>query len=536
MNLWKLNCVKTSVGIAMIHALISVVSMSALSLLVVDSVHVLLINGCIVIMLYALKCIGYALNERAQAVGNYYLKMLLNHWIDVHISRMNYSIFTKKDSGEHAAIYVNDIPRINNLIFNRIVHMAFYMTMMICILIALLWIHWMMFLMGLCMIVMMLILPKLYQHKLSEAILNSQKSQEQFLNRMGELMLGFSTFLEQCAFSMFHQKSQEVGETYAKNICEIDSFAGRMSSVIDFTGAFISTLSLIILSYYVIRHQISAGALLSTMSLMPALGDAVSNFVSEHVFYKSGKQLFEEKFKDVQIIYKPEICKPFFFKNLDSFIKSNQEVCDSIIHQIEVKDVCIQYGQKKLVYPYYKFENGKNYAIVGKSGSGKSTLLKLIVGEIQTYEGDVVIDGKVKDKSQHLFDSIAYVGQQTFLLNDTLLNNITLGKDIPIEQVKEMLSTMALTDFSLDDKIYENGKNLSGGQRQRIALARALIQEKPIIILDEASANLDKQTTLFIEEYVLKLNKTVLMITHHLHEELLEYIDEIIEVGNMNQV
>ena len=157
MNIWKLNCVKVSIVIAMIHAFISVLSMSALSLLVVDSVHVLLINGCIVIVLYALKYISYALNEQAQAVGNYYLKMLLNRWVDVYIARMSFSTFTKKDSGEHAAIYVNDIPRINNFIFNRIIHMVFYMTMMICILIALLWIHWMMFLMGICMIVMMLI-------------------------------------------------------------------------------------------------------------------------------------------------------------------------------------------------------------------------------------------------------------------------------------------------------------------------------------------------------------------------------------------
>lgn len=143
-----------------------------------------------------------------------------------------------------------------------------------------------------------------------------------------------------------------------------------------------------------------------------------------------------------------------------------------------------------------------------------------------------MIDGEIKDKSKQLFDSISYVGQQTFLLNDTLLNNITLGKDIPIEQVKDMLLNMALTEFSLDDKIYENGKNLSGGQRQRIALARALIQDKQIIILDEATANLDKETTLFIERYVLQLKKTVFMITHHLQEELYEYIDEIVEIQN----
>lgn len=144
----------------------------------------------------------------------------------------------------------------------------------------------------------------------------------------------------------------------------------------------------------------------------------------------------------------------------------------------------------------------------------------------------MIIDGEVKDKSKQLFDTIAYVGQQTFLLNDTLLNNITLGKDVSIEQVNDMLLNMSLTEFSLDDMIYESGKNLSGGQRQRIALARALIQDKPIIILDEATANLDKETTLFIEKYVLQLKKTVFMITHHLQEELHDYIEEVVKIKN----
>lgn len=530
MKIWKLNCVKMSMGVTIVHACTSVLSMSVLSLIVVDSVHVLVINACMVIFLYALKHITYAWNERALAVGNYYLKMLLNHWIDAHIAQMNYTSFMKKDSGEHAAIYVNDIPKINNLIFNRFVGMIFNMTMIICILIALLYIHWVMFIMGICMIVVMFGLPKLYQSKLSKAILDSQSSQEKFLSRMGELMLGFSTFLEQCAFPMFHKKSREVGKTYAKSICDIDSFAGRMSAVIDFSGAFISTLSLVVLSYYVIQNQMSAGALLSTISLMPALGDAVSNFISQRVFYHSGKQLFEEKFKDVKMTYEAAICKPFFFKDFNENIEMTSCKPVQSIQTIEVKDVCVNYHQKNIIYPYYRFERGKTYVIVGTSGSGKSTLLKLILGEVQAYEGDVIIDGRIKQKHENLFDCIAYVGQQTFLLNDTLLQNITLGKDVPLENVQQIVTRMAMTEFSLEDRIYENGKNLSGGQRQRIALARAIIQDKPIIILDEATANLDKETTLFIERYVLQLPKTVIMISHHLHDEVLPFIDEIVEI------
>ncbi|HFR3505443.1 TPA: ATP-binding cassette domain-containing protein, partial [Streptococcus suis] len=176
------------------------------------------------------------------------------------------------------------------------------------------------------------------------------------------------------------------------------------------------------------------------------------------------------------------------------------------------------------------FLRGKKYAIMGESGCGKSTLLKVLLGEIDQYKGDVLINGKPKDKTSNLFDKIAYVNQETFLLNDTLKNNIDLDSKMTDEEVAILLEKLGLSNFDAQMKIEENGKNLSGGQRQRLALARALARGKDILVLDEATANLDEQTTKLIYDIVLANEATVIMITHHLDSETAKRFDEIIKL------
>ncbi|MEG0361798.1 MAG: ABC transporter ATP-binding protein [Longicatena sp.] len=532
MKLFKLNCVKTSVIIAIFDALIAVSLMSSLSLLVVDNISDLTKNAIIVVTLYLLKHAFYALDERGKAVGNYYLKLQLNHWMDNFISKKTYQDFKCKDCGEYASLYVNDIPKIINLMFNRLVTLFYNGTLCLFVLVALYKIHWIMLVMGIAMICVMSIFPMLFSKKLNKAILKSQDSQEKFLNKTTELMQGFGAFLENKAFNLFFKKSNKISVLFAKSICEVDSFAGVMSAVIDFMGSLTSTISLVLLSYLVIQKQVPAGSLLATISLMPALGTSTSEFISNKVFYKSGEKLFNQKFCDVETEFSKEFCKPFFYKsnvstqnkNIDKPIQKNTIKC------IKTRKASVHYENQTLNFKNYVFEFPKKYAIIGESGSGKSTLLKLILGEIETYNGDILVNDIVKGKKDNLFDDIAYVNQNTFLLNDTLYNNITLGKDIEREKINAVLKRVSLSNFNLDYLIQENGKNISGGQRQRIALARAIALDKKIIFLDEATANLDRETADFIENSVLEMDCMVLMITHHLSDEIKQKLDELINI------
>jgi len=189
----------------------------------------------------------------------------------------------------------------------------------------------------------------------------------------------------------------------------------------------------------------------------------------------------------------------------------------------------------------YKFERGKMYGLVGTSGSGKSTLVNNILGLLDSTKGSISIDSTdLRDiKKSQWFDKISVVPQKDFFFEDTILANITLGNDIvDIEKVKETLSAVNLWDTieklpnKLSTILHGNGDIFSGGQQQRLSLARALYNDAPVLILDEATSSLDIMTEKLISESLMKIkeNKTIFIIAHRFN--ILKPCDEILMIDN----
>ena len=174
-----------------------------------------------------------------------------------------------------------------------------------------------------------------------------------------------------------------------------------------------------------------------------------------------------------------------------------------------------------------QMKQGTTTALVGESGSGKSTLAKLLVHYYDLDEGTIRIGGQnITDMTlEALNNLVAYVSQEQFLFNTTLYENILIGKpDATREQVLEAAHRAQCDEFlerlpeGIETKAGDGGKQLSGGERQRISLARAILKDAPIIVLDEATAFMDPENeeklNAAIDEIVKK--KTVLVIAHRL--------------------
>jgi subfamily B ATP-binding cassette protein MsbA len=198
---------------------------------------------------------------------------------------------------------------------------------------------------------------------------------------------------------------------------------------------------------------------------------------------------------------------------------------------IVFQDVSFAYpgAQQRVVLKGINLEvkAGEIVALVGPSGAGKTTLANLVPRVYDVTGGSVRIDGKdVRDIGlSALLDKISIVWQETFLFNDTVFNNIAYGRRYARPEDVYAAAKAALADEFIKDLqekydtlIGERGCKLSGGQRQRIAIARALLKDAPILILDEATSNLDTNSERLVQQAlaVLMERRTVIVIAHRL--------------------
>ena len=199
--------------------------------------------------------------------------------------------------------------------------------------------------------------------------------------------------------------------------------------------------------------------------------------------------------------------------------------------KIEYKDVCFKYPSRKdkaLEGISLTIEPGETVAFVGKSGSGKSTIVNVLPRFYDVDKGEILLDGiSIKELSLvSLREQIALVSQEVVLFNDTVANNIAYARNVESNDpgVVEAASVARVLEFTeklpegLDTLVGENGVLLSGGQRQRIAIARALLKDAPVLILDEATSSLDTESEKLIQAAleVLQKNRTTLIIAHRL--------------------
>lgn len=201
----------------------------------------------------------------------------------------------------------------------------------------------------------------------------------------------------------------------------------------------------------------------------------------------------------------------------------------SLRGDISIQDVSFRYGTRQLVLEHFSMEisRGQSVAIVGESGAGKTTIAKLLLNLYKAESGTISIaDYALLDiQLDTLREKIAYIPQETFLFSGTIIENLTFGMENPdmeevihcakMAQIHEFINALPLR---YETHLDENGSNLSGGQRQRIAIARAMLKKPDILILDEATSNLDAVTEKAIQETIDTYSKgmTTIIIAHRL--------------------
>lgn len=358
----------------------------------------------------------------------------------------------------------------------------------------------------------------IYGSKLVEFQKSKMKILNESLNSIKEIIL----FKAKNYFSLkFQKKSNEVSEYGYKM-----SFINRLPKIYFEIVVLLMVVSIIIISKYNNEDTLSTIGtlsifLISSLKIIPSLNKIVTSLQG----IKYSQAAIESLKKDVDDI-----------KNFISDKNDNRNLTNKKFERLTLKDLSFSYNfkdEKVLEKINLDISSGEFIAVIGKTGVGKSTFLNLLTGILEPTEGDILINDKsIKGNHENLRNLIGFVPQNIYLFDDTIKKNIAFGvqeENISNEKILKSSTLAQLTKFisklenNFEFNIGENASKVSGGQKQRIAIARALYNDPPILILDEPTSSLDKETTKEIHQYlkILSKNKTIIMVSHKIDDNSL---------------
>lgn len=375
-------------------------------------------------------------------------------------------------------------------------------------------------------VVLLLILPVIASamvgNKMEAAELTVSKKNETLTDTIKEIIGGFSvvkSFKAEKAVLQFFLKSNTAVEDAKCKKSKIAIVIGTISSMAGITaqmGVFIAG------AYLAISGKgVTPGIVMAFVNLM--------NFLLQPI--AALPEIFASRKASVALMDK--LCN-LLNKNVT---KEKDEMIDTLKQGITVQNLSFGYKEDEDVLKglNLSLEEGKSYALVGASGCGKSTLLNLFLAAYDHYNGHIYYDNhELRNiSSEALYDVVSVIQQNVVIFNATLRDNITMFRDIPKEEVDRVIDAAGLRSFveehGEDYLCGENGNLLSGGERQRISIARSLLRKVSVLLVDEATAALDKQTAYQVSNAILDIEDVMkVVITHSLEENLLTRFDEII--------
>ena len=439
------------------------------------------------------------------------------------ILKRNVQDFSKVNTADYISALTNDIKLIEENLITPFLQVVQYGVMFIVTLILLFQIS---YIIALCLIgslILMFIIPGLLGSSMQKRQGDLSKQLSAITSRLKDFFSGYEII-----------KSYQIGhyiqkEFVSENNKTVDAkykadklFA--LNEGISQLCAYITQLSgLFIGAYFLIKGSMSAGTLVAIIQLSGTFVSPVM-MIMENI----------PKIKSIMpVMERIEELSNYTDKSFTGVLKPSFH--DSII----AKDLSFAYEENRQVLKGINLtiDKGSKYAVVGKSGCGKSTLVKVLMGSYADYNGSITFDNtSLRDLDiQEIHSLASIIHQNIYMFDDNILQNINLYKEFLSTELEAALSKSGVGQFTKDmpegilQRVGENGSNLSGGQRQRIAVARALIRNKPILILDEGTSAIDAQTAYEIENSLLSINDlTLITITHNLQMELLEKYDQII--------
>lgn len=432
----------------------------------------------------------------------------------------DYPSFLKKRQGEYIAQYTNEMEIIENQYFGAIPMLAEIIIKIVIVSIFLFILDYRIAAITLVLLSMPLYVPKLIEGKLQSSQMEFVSQFEKHIRTMTDWLNGFEIIKNFSIEKNIRDKFIESNcITMEKNLRkrQMSYLTKTISAMISYFSHFII---LVFAAYLVLNGEFTAGEFFIAVGMIDQLSYpiiAMSHFIQDLV---SVKPVNKSILKFIQ--ERPIEC-------------GRVEISKEDFQEIEFDNVYFGYENKECILHglNLKFVRNKQYLLHGVSGSGKTTSMNLLLDYYKPSSGVIKINHIPVNEIKDLNQIITVMRQDAVLFEDTLRNNITMYQNIAEEKIISVLSKVGLDNYAkgekLDMLIHESGTNLSGGEKRRIVLARSILRETPILILDEPLANLDEKNAESIESYLTSIrDRTLIIISHHFSLENLKKIDKVI--------
>ncbi len=479
--------------------------------------QLVLLTGGAVLMTILVKLLNYVSKPRFVKKA---LTQYKNHAF-IKLSQKNINSFNKESTANYLSALTNDVTTIEGNYVENTFDLIYNSVMMVGAIFMMLWYSPLLTACALAFFLLPIGSSLMTGKKMEQTELKVSKKYETFLASLKDTLAGFPVIksfkTEKSMMELFKKENEalEGEKCKRRKLTVILSMLGGIAGVSAQFGTFLMGTYLALSGY-----GITPGILMIFLDLTANVINPVSSLPDYLAKRKAAVALIDKMAVSLETNIRDE------GKNIPARLE----------HGIELKNVAFGFedGDDILHNINAYFEKGKSYAIVGASGSGKSTLLNLLMASHSTYSGEINYDayelGHISSES--LYDVVSMIQQNVFVFNDTVLNNITLFRQFEKNDVIRAIERSGLAELiaekGADYLCGENGNKLSGGEKQRISIARSLLRKTPVLLVDEATAALDRETAYHVSDSILNLSDlTRIVVTHTLDEALLRRYDQI---------
>lgn len=434
------------------------------------------------------------------------------------LTEISYSDFEKNSKEDYNSWLNNDTKLLYDNGFHQIYFVYTGIVAMLFSGIAIIFFHWVLLLTTLLVGALLFYFPKMFKQSVERDTEQVSELANDALATSTDYLRGYEVLYHNKQLGLMQERTMgKFNQLATANVKLIFTRAWMQYSLLG-TSMLGQFLILAVAGFLIMNGQIGIGVVMSVGNLSGTVTNYSKSVANSLILLNATGKLLEK-----------------YGKITDESKVTDGEEVTAFESKLELKNLAVAFPDgQKIEYPEIVIEKGKKYAIIGDSGSGKSTLINLLVGNKQDYEGEILLDGKdykgINRKS--LPHVMSVIMQFPYLFKETVEENLTLGRKISPDIFDKSIRIACADDFVFNklDTVYD--KNLSGGQQERLSVARELMGSRPILVMDESTASVDKKTALAVEKNILENpDLTVIMITHHLYDETQSYLDEVIHLG-----